>query len=297
MKAKHYRRICRLIDQVSPHGRRPRQQFSDATIAKVFFWSTGCDRPMSWACEADHWPPALLEQTLGTLPSQSTLSRRMRTVGLRQLIERVQGLLAQTLTQQQPLKVIDSKPLKVGSYSKDRDARRGRAAGEMARGYKLHALTCGKAFRCWTLTAMNVNDQVGAAFLLPQLQGWGYVVADNAYDANALHRTAAAVEHQLVAPPRKSNATVRDTRRNTPQRIRALDLCANPLQHCGLGESFGQMLLRGRTQVERNFGNVVMDGLHAPPPWVRRPHRVAAWVAAKLIQRMLRQVEIAGLTV
>jgi hypothetical protein len=295
MEAKQYRRLCRWVDQASPHGRGKRQQFSDAVIVKVYFWSTHCDRSVDWACQERNWPQKLLDDVTGVLPSQPTMSRRMRTVGVLQLIERVQNLLAEAL-EDDVVKVIDSKPLKVGSYSKDRDAKRGRAAGDMARGYKLHAITCGKAFKYWTLTAMNSNDQIGAAMLVGKLNAWGYISADNGYDANAVYQRARDVNHQLIAPPRKNNAHVRDTRRNTPERIRSLDICVNPLQHCGLGESFGLGVLGKRSQIERNFGNVVMDGLHAPPPWVRTPHRVATWTAAKLIQRMVRQVEIAGLT-
>jgi hypothetical protein len=298
MEAKRYRRLCRIVDQASPHGRLSKQQFADRVIVKVFFFSTHCHEPVGWACDPAHWPAALLEDLIGMLPSQPTMSRRLRTVGVLQLIERVQTMLAEVL-EDDLVKAMDSKPLKVGSYSKDRDVKRGRAAGEMAKGYKLHAMTSGKAFKHWTLTPMNANDQVGAALLLPRLagQGFGYVSADNGYDANSVHRLAQAVDHQLIAPPRKSNAQVRDTRRNSAERIRSLDLCADPLQHCGITDTFAQSLIQRRSQIERNFGNVVMDGLFAPPPWVRTPHRVAAWTAAKLIQRMLRQIEIAGLRV
>lgn len=251
---------------------------------------------MLWGCQEDNWPQPLLEDLIGTLPSQPTMSRRLRSIGVVQLIERVQTMLAEKLDWG-VAKNIDSKPLTVGSYSKDRDAKRGRAGKQMARGYKLHALCVAKSFKHWTLTGMNTNDQVGAALLLPQLKGWGYVSADNGYDSNAVHQLAASMNHQLIAPPRKSNEAVRDTRRNLPERIRSLDICANPLGHCGLGESMGLELLRGRKQIERNFGNVVMDGLYAPPPWVRTPHRVAAWTAAKLSERMLRQIEIARLRI
>ena len=196
----------------------------------------------------------------------------------------------------------------MGNCPRDRDARRGRAAGEKARGYKLHAVTSGKAFVCWALTPTNVNDQVAAASLLPRLAarwgrgwGWGYVVGDNGYDANPVYRrAAAAANHQLVAPPRRANAHVRDVRRNSAERIRSLDLCACPLRHCGLGGAdacFGTWLRGRRGEIERNFGNATMDGLDAPPPRVRTPRRLAPWAAAKLIQRMMRQVEIAGLKV
>ncbi len=300
MEAQRYRRVCRLVDQLCPHGRRPGQQFSDAAVVKVFLYATHSDRAVSWACRAANWPEPLLHAAVGfALPSQPTMSRRLRTVGVLQLLERVRAALAERLGAGEVVKAIDSKPLRVGRYTKDRDARRGRAgAGEMARGYKLHAVTAGDAFLCWTILPMTDNDQVAAAVLLPRLGGqaaWGYVGGDNGYDANPVYASAAAANHQLIAPPRKANAHVRDTRRNTPQRIRSLDICANPLGHCGLGESFGLGLLRQRKQVERNFGHLVMDGLHAPPAWVRTPHRIAAWTAAKLVQRMARQVEIKGL--
>lgn len=297
MEAERYRRVCRWIDQASPHGRRKREQFSDRVVAKVYFWSTLCDRPVSWACDRQNWPRELLN-AFGELPSQSTMSRRLQTVGVRQLVERTQVLLSERLDEVDIMKVIDSKPLVVGNYSKDRDARRGRAAGTMARGYKIHVITCGKAVKHWTLLPMNCNDQTGAAKLLPELandsRGWGYVCGDNGYDANPVHRLCQSVNHQLLAPPRKSNKDVRDTRRNDPARIRALDALANPLGKCGLGPSFGQSLFAQRKQIERNFGHFVMDGLHAPPPWVRRPHRVALWVVAKFIQRMDRSLQIAG---
>lgn len=296
MKASDYRRLCRWVDQAAGHGRRSRQQFSDAVIVKVYFWATCNDLAVSGACDVRQWPAGLADEVAATLPSQSTMSRRLRSVGVLQLIERLQLLLAENLRREYVVKVIDSKPLAVGNYSKDRDARRGRAAGAMARGYKLHALTAGQAFLRWTLTAMNVSDQTAAGSLLATLgrgeDAWGYVVADNGYDANALHERAASANHQLLAPPRKSNEHVRDVRRNTPQRIRSLDLCAQPLRHAGVGESFGKDLLRYRGQIERNLGNATMSGLRSPPPWVRRPHRLAPWAAAKIIQRMLRQLQI-----
>ena len=295
MKAKAYLRVCELIDQASPRGRGKREQYSDALIVKVYFWAAHWNQPVCWACDEGNWVPAALSAVTCRLPSQSRMSVRLRTVGVLQLVERVQAMLAEALCAGEVEKAIDSKPLKVGAYSKDRDAKRGRAAGEMARGYKLHAVCRGQAFVHWTLTGMNVNDQVPAAELLPKLGGWGYVAADNGYDANPVYRAAREGGHQLVAPPRKANAEVRDTRRNTADRIRSLDMHANPLGRCGLGRSFGQMILGRRKQIERNFGNLVMDGMHAPPAWVRTPRRVALWVAAKLIQRMVRQMKIKGL--
>ena len=124
MEAGRYRRVCGLIDQVSWRRRPKKHSFSDALIVKVYFLATFFDRPTSWACKESNWPAGWIDDLIGTLPSQSTMSRRMRSLGVLQLIERVQTMLSQAL-EDDVVKAIDSKPLPVGSYSKDSDARRG----------------------------------------------------------------------------------------------------------------------------------------------------------------------------
>jgi hypothetical protein len=297
MEATWYRRGCAAIDQVCryPHRRRKRQQFGDHAILKVFFFAVVHDRPVSWACVAGHWPTSLRSSAL---PSQSTMSRRLRSLSVREAMRRVHTLLCDCFPDT-PLKTIDSKPLVVGNHSKDHDAKRGRAAGEMARGYKLHAIGAGPVLRHWTLAPMNVNDQVPAAHeLLPKLNGgWGYAAGDNQYDANAVHLAAAAAGHQLIAPPRRTDAGAdrrQQRRRNSAPRLRSLALCApNPLSACGVDRpSFGQELLRHRAGIERTLGHLAMLGMFAPPPWVRRPHRMAMWVAAKLCVQMIRLLQL-----
>lgn len=305
MEVERYRRVCQVIDRVCPHPRRPGEVYHDRVILRVYFWSVLKDRAVCWACERRNWagaPATGPAAAPAELPSQSLMSRRLRTVGVVQALERAHAALADRFGPG-PVKAIDSKPLPVGNYSKDRDAKRGRAAGEMGRGYKLHALLCGGAARHWVLAPMNDNDQVPAPGLLaamgadPGTGGWGYVAADNQYDANPVHRAAGAANHQLVAPPRKAIAEVRDVRRNSPERLRSLDLCARPLAAAGVaGPTFGRAVLAQRGDVERAFGHGTMLGLRAPPPWVRRPHRVALWVAAKLCLQMARKLEIKGVT-
>lgn len=285
MEAMPYLDVCRLIDQVCPHPARPLQVYSDATIAKVYFHSVWLGRSVLFVCRAEHWEAALLER-IGPLPSQPTMSKRLRTVGVLSVVDRVMHLLGEAKAAGLS-RVIDAKPLVVGNYSKDRDARRGRAAGGMARGYKVHEIAEGNRVLCWRLAAMNVAEQVVAAELIGTLDGGGYLCGDNGYDSNNLHQTATRNGHQLVAPCRPGNRGVYDRRRSTPMRLRALEML-DPLLHPGGRESFGQTLMRGRQQIERNFGHAAMLGMNAPPPWVRRPHRVALWTAAKLIFSMCR---------
>jgi hypothetical protein len=290
MEADLYRRICALIDQVSPHRRRDKQQFGDHLIAKVYLYSVLKDRSVLFACDPENWDKILFDELINHLPSQSTMSRRMRTVGVLQTLERAALLLGEDRGDLL-VKIIDSKPLRVGNYSKDRDAKRGRASGAMARGYKLHAISQENRLIHWTITSMNTNDQIAAQQLIPRLTGGGYLLADNAYDANKVHVLTQLMNHQLVAPPRMTNQGVRDARRNSPARLRSLDML-NRWLYPGDKNTFGQSLLQSRGQIERSFGHAVMLGMNAPPPWVRTPRRIATWVSGKLIQSMLRLREI-----
>lgn len=286
MEARAYRRMCEIVDQVSPYRRVSKQQFGDHVIVKVYLYSVLRDRPVSFVTQKENWDQKLLDELIGDLPSQPTMSRRMKSIGVLSLLERTQVLLAEN-DQQTLVKFIDSKPLKVGSYSKDREARRGRAAGEMARGYKIHVISSGNAVLCWTLTAMNTNDQLAAQKLLPQLQGEGYIAADNSYDGNGLHLKAWENRHQMLTPTRKGKESKRDLRRTPRPRLRSQDMLDPRLKHHA-EESFGQGLMRSRKAIERHFGHQVMLGMQAPPPWVRTPHRVATWAAGKMIQSMCR---------
>lgn len=291
MEAKLYRVVYRFVMSVA-HGRRgKRQQFSDYTILLVYLWSVLHDRPVSWACDPINWPKELDRP----LPSDTTMSRRLRSLGVLQLLERVLAAAAD-LHPTPPVKQIDSKPLTVGAYSKDRDAKRGRlAANQMARGYRLHALNHGRAVRFFTLAPMNQHDSQVAPKLLQKLEGWGYAVADNAYDSNELHTLAADQSHQLIAPPQFKTRHVRDAKHNTPQRLHALDVLASPLEFAGEPGRFGVALYNQREPIESSFGELTMMGLDHLPAWVRGPRRVARWSAGKIVLYLIRLAKKKGL--
>lgn len=288
MEAKVYHAMSCWLASLAHSPRRKRQQFSDRLIILVYLWSAINDRPVSWACDDDNWPVTLLDHPL---PSGATMSRRLRSVGVLQLLER----LLTTVTDALPVplvKTIDSKPLLVGAYSKDRDAKRGRlATRQFARGYRLHALCHGRAVRSWTIASLNENDSTIGPRLLSRLEGGGYAIGDNAYDTNACHAQAAQRSHQLVAPARFVNRHVRDAKHNRPERLRALDLLASPLERCGQPNAFGVALYNARESAESCFGELSMPGLNYLPAWVRGPRRVALWTAAKLTFQAWRCVK------
>jgi len=244
-------------------------------IVVVFLWAVVHDRPTRWACDPRNWGP----DAPAVLPSQSTMSRRLRTAPIRKLLDDVEALLGGS-PRRWWLHWMDSKPLVVGSYSKDPDARYGRAAKGFARGYKLHTYWGGGPLpSIWRLEPMNVGDSVAAKKLARHLPGEGYLVGDSQYDSNPLYATAAP-GHQVVAPQKRPGKGL-GHRRHHPARLRSLELLTKP---------FGQALLQCRKQIERNFGCLTNfgPGLSPLPNWVRRFHRVHLWVQAKLLINALR---------
>src|SRR2546421_2967913 len=112
MEAKVYRAMLKWLWSMAPAPRGARRQFSDRWIIMVYLWSVINDRPVSWACEQQNWPRAQLDRPL---PSNATMSRRLRTLGVLQLLERLLMKLTDALPV--PLvKAVDSKPMLVGAY-------------------------------------------------------------------------------------------------------------------------------------------------------------------------------------
>lgn len=249
-------------------------------IVRTYLWATLHDRPVVWACDRRHWDRRTRP---ARLPSQSTMSRRLRTDAVREFLEalgrRLSGQLAPTLWL---LKLIDGKPLTVPAHSKDRDATWGRGAGQKARGYKLHLIYSGKPMpERFAVHPLNVAESRVARQLIPDLTGTGYLVADAGYDDARLYELAAGCEHRFLAPRRKPNTGLAH-KTHPPDRLRAIDTLELAPR---VGHRFGEHLQKLRGRIETAFGNLAAfaAGLHHLPPWVRRLHRVRLYVHAKLL--------------
>jgi hypothetical protein len=245
-------------------------------IAAVLLWAALHDRTTHWACQRRHWSTTRLSP--GRLPAGSTVSRRARQTAfglfLNVLTDRLRGRGLPAL-----VVAVDGKPLLVGGCSKDPDARFGRAAGHMGRGYKLHAVWGERAMpEAWEVTPLNEHEARVAERLVGQLPGGGYLVADGNYDATALFDRAGACGWQLVAAQHDANPGT-GHHYQSPFRLRCIALLRPPA-----GGAFGAALLGQRGAIERSFGNATAfaGGLGPPPAWVRRGHRLDRWVWAKL---------------
>lgn len=260
-------------------NRWARTCYCDHVICAVYWWAVIHDRPVAWACDASNWPAELVRRRL---PSQPTMSRRLRTAAVEGLVTAVEQTLM-TLSTLAPLVLaIDGKPLPVGGASQDADAARGRAAGGFAKGYKLHAVWGeGPLPTAWALAPLNVSERRIAAKLAVDLPGSGYLLGDKQYDVNYLYDAAAQADYQLLAPQQRPGKAL-GHRRHSPHRLAGLAMLATEA---------GQQIYRQRLRIERRFAHLTsfVGGLGPLPFWVRRFHRVKLWVHSKLLVNAIHQ--------
>jgi Transposase DDE domain len=284
MEHQLWQTIVAVLATLGKPRNSPAFDFSDEDIVKVFFWAVVHDRPVSWAVQRGHWPIHLRKRCL---PSNTTMSRRLRTTSVRALL---QALEQRVVAPQQPALfwMIDGKPLSISGCSKDKQAGYGRAANCKAKGYKIHAIVGSDGvIACWRVAPMNKDERVMAERMVRTAPIQGYLVADSNYDSNKLHDACLKRDQlQLVTRRRYGPDHGTGHRKQSSGRLRAIELTENP------DPAFAANLLHDRNEIERRFANLTNwgGGLTCLPPWVRTHRRVHRWVQAKLVLAALKPV-------
>ena len=272
--------IVAVLATMDKRRKRANQNFSDEEILKVFYWSVIHDRPVCWACQRCNWPLHLRRRSL---PSNTTMSRRLRSESVVTLLDAVERRVCAP-TRQHLYWMIDGKPLVISGCSKDRQAGYGRAACSKAKGYKIHAIVAADgSLANWRIAPMNKDERVMAERLLKTTELAGYITADPNYDSNKIHD--ARGNRQFVSPRRYGAGRKVGHRAQSPGRLRSIAILENPEPR------FGRQLLKDRAAIERHFGNATNwgGGLTHLPPWARTYRRVRRWVQAKLALNALRR--------
>jgi hypothetical protein len=265
-------RLWNIVCAVVPRGKGDsRQQYSNREILLVMLWAVLHDRPMNWACQAVHWPSA---RRLAQLPHPSTLSRRLRRTEVTTLLDAIHAKLRRLLTSKAKEAAIDGKPLLVSDYSRDPDAKNGRAMRRFGRGYKLHAVVDSQGVvQSFDVFSLNVQERSAARDLLTNLSGSvRRVLADGNYDSGPLHKHLEPTGIKLYTPLINNYAGPRShPRRRRLARIMNLEI--------------GDRIANAREHIERQFGLLgnLGFGLKGLPNWVRRRHRVTRWVSCKIL--------------
>lgn len=268
-----------IVRQLHASRRRTRQDFSDATIVLMYYLAVVHNQTQKWACDPSNWP---FKMPPGGLPSPSQFSRRLREPWLVALLDRVES----TARARDPaprdrivtLKV-DGRGLAIGANSHDRQAKFGRAAGVLAKGYKVHEVRddAGRV-AAWKLTGMNGDERAMACRMVKGLAHRGYLLADKNYDSTELFGLARVNGLQLVVPRRNGPQERMGRRKQDPARLRSRDMLETP------GNEFARALYRRRGEIERTFGMQAStpELLTHLPAWVRSYRKVRRWVQAKL---------------
>lgn len=251
-------------------------------IVRCFCWAVLHDRPTCWACVGAHWDRLTRP---ACLPSQPTMSRRLRTPEFHQFMTQLAARLRHLPNLSTLYKRLDAKPLPIAGHSTDADAGWGRAVKGVANGYKLHAIFDGGAMPlCWRVAPLSVSEQEMARRMLRELATLkrpGVIAADANYNSNPLFTQAAAADNRLITP-RKKPGTGLGHRSHHTQRIECIDALEGPTS---LLSGMSRQTQIDRVQIERDFGNLTSfgGGLQGLPAWVRRHRRVRQWVWAKLL--------------
>ena len=253
----------------------PRVVYRDALILKMYFWALHHERPLYWACDKANYRGVLRPRGL---PSVSQFCRRLADDRTQRLLQALQDRLAGS---GRGTLCVDGKPLTVGACSKDRHAKRGYAAGQIAKGYKLHAVVDERRrLVSWGVTPLNTHEMPVAGRLLEQLPplGGALVLADKNYDAAKLHKAVAARGGHLLTPLR-GEARHPVTRRQMGAARRVLIGAWRAMPSITAG------VYRGRVRIESTFSSLcsTAGGLTHLPPWVRTLGRVRRYVGGKII--------------
>ncbi len=263
-----YRSLRRVNRKIPKQGRSC--QYNDILIVAMYLWAVFHDRPLCWAADRSNYSTLFRPRKL---PSRSQFGRRIRSPRCQALLEALNHDVA-GVGDVPNIFLMDSRPLRVGAYSRDPDVRNGYTKDGFAKGYKLHVLATKQGgIVAWRLTGLNRNDKPVARELIDEARPRGLVLADGAYDSGALYDHV--FEHRaLLLTPLPANVGG-GHRIQSAARLLAARMWANGAED----------LYRDRLGIERIFSQQSSfgGGLAPLPAWVRRWERVNRWVTAKLI--------------
>lgn len=259
-------------------GPTPKAKYCDVLVLSMYIWSVSQDRPLSWACQRSNYGHCFRPRRL---PSVSQFCRRVKAERFQLFLQAIHRALTadSRLTN---LNFLDGKPLAVGNYSRDPDAKNGYGAGCMQRGYKLHALVTGdRKVASWSVLPLNVHEMPVARVMLdevPQLPTGAVIMADGNYDSHVLHKDVSQRGGWLWVKPRGMAEHPVTLRQMGPARRALLQVWRDDPQG-------SERISRQRVAVEGTFSNLTSygGGLGPLPSFVRRLERVRRWVGTKII--------------
>ena len=90
MERQLWQQIVAVLKDACNGRIRSSRGYSSFDIVRVWLWSVVHDRPVTWACRGCNWPAG---QWRGDIPSDATMSRRLRSPEVRDLLEKMEDLV------------------------------------------------------------------------------------------------------------------------------------------------------------------------------------------------------------
>lgn len=268
----------RIRQAVKAVGPTPRAQYSDALILLIYCWEVANDRPLCWGCKRENYGGIFRPRAL---PSVSQFCRRVKTSRFQAMLQHLHDQLTNDSRLSQ-VNFLDGKPLPVGNYSRDPEARNGFGAGQFMRGYKLHVLVSDdRRIASWSVMPMNAHEMNVARVIidqLPHVPRGSMIMADGNYDSHVLHKDIFRRNAWLWLKPRGMA--------EHPVTLRQMGPARRELLRAWRDDPAGSERLNDyRVHVEGTFSNLTCysGGLGPLPAFVRRLERVRRWVGAKII--------------
>lgn len=263
-----------VFDDLS-RGWRDGHIYHAGFIVGVYLWAPVHDRPVVCACDPINWPT---EMKIGKPPSQATMSRRLRSQAVCDLLVLIEDALSLDHGFCRGHRAARDRWQAVGGggYSKDPEAKYGRAAGGFSNGYKVVAVWGNSAIPvAWDVRSMNVGEVLHAKELVSRLAGTGWIFGDSQFDVNELYEICFQHGFRLIAPRQRPGDLGHS--KHSLQRLHSISLMER-------SPTFRKLFHAIRTNIERKSGNWTSfgSGLAPLPSWVRRLDRVRLWVRAKL---------------
>jgi hypothetical protein len=288
--------VDRALRAVPHQGRRP--VYADRLIVLMLLWTVWHDRCLSWACVRSHYGTLFRPRAL---PSISRFSRRVKSERVRTVLQHVHDDLSVrgTATPFDLLSYVDGKAVLVSPVSKDPDAKRGKAGGGFAKGYKFHAfINEQRRVVVWSVTPLNTDEKVVATAMLEHLPaGHGQADASSAgiarqapltlgdtnYDSANLHRAFVDRGRHLLTPLRGEQFVGPNGR--SPKTLTNMgparqEVVTTWAEHPDLTK----YVLKSRNNAEGTFSVLSLAcGLDRLPGFVRRLPRVTRWIGCKVL--------------
>lgn len=267
-----YRRLVSSASALGPG----RCRFSDGVIALIYLLAVLHDRSPHWAIDRRNWP--LWMRGPVKPPSYSQFIRRLKSSSVQRLLEALNAEFRDQLPRGQ-LKLCDGKPLVIGGFSKDPDARWGKVPDGWAKGYKVHVLGDSLGIiEAFEVTPLNSGEATVARALVCRVDLCGTVIrTDSNYDSNKLYAAVSRRGARLIAPRREPGSGIGHCPQH-PDRLRAIA----ELEGDATVIKAHRRLRAGIEQRLAHLTNLPF-GLSPLPNFVRRQRRVSRWVLGKIM--------------